>query len=646
MKKTLLLAVLPLVLLAAGNTAVRLPQNEMLYDADGDKLAENLELLIAETQEPLPVIVTLNQAATQVAVADLESTFGFAASCRWNIIPGFAATLTPAQIQTLARLQQVKQIEYDNPVQTCMCTASYSFGVTKARADFGVDGDRDGNKDSYTRDDVVIAVIDCGIDANHCDLNGGKVIGWQDFVNGKPDPYDDNSHGTHCASICAGSGDACPAYTGVAPAAALVGVKVLNWLGSGPMSAVISGVDWTVANKDVYGVDIISMSLGSGGSSNGTDALCVACNNAVAEGIVVCVAAGNSGPGQYSIGSPAAAEDVITIGAMADCGEKGFYLADFSSRGPTADGRIKPDVCAPGVDITAALANTKFLHIKMSGTSMATPFAAGEAALVLDANPSMTPAEVKNCLESTCQNWGPKGKDIDYGYGRTRAHKAVKVAGGFSGKGPAHPEHARRTGEINEEGKFDVWKVCVNSIEFPFAVTMILPYWPGTPDFALYLLNPLGIPVAFSTGAERQEEIGFQPLLPGNYRLCVRAKEGVGPYLLDFSCANASSATLVHDNYLDPDKKVSTQAGNDIPVAEVRAQQIGQGRASFELSLIQAEQVSLRLHDATGRVVRSTELAGSRGRNRVEFSGLSAGVYFYQVESRSLSDAGKITVLR
>src|SRR5690606_17147010 len=150
-----------------------------------------------------------------------------------------------------------------------MQTANHWSGTEKARADFGITGDRDGNQNSYSKDDVVIAVIDTGIDANHVDLSGGKVSGWRDSVNNRTSPYDDQGHGTHVAGIAAGSGDGNAAYKGVAPGAALVGIKVLDRNGSGTMSNVIAGIDWAISNKDTYGIDIINMSLGTTGSSDG-----------------------------------------------------------------------------------------------------------------------------------------------------------------------------------------------------------------------------------------------------------------------------------------------------------------------------------------------------------------------------------------
>lgn len=99
-----------------------------------------------------------------------------------------------------------------------------------------------------------------GIDAGHVDLQN-KVIGWKDVVGSKPSPYDDHGHGTHCSSIAAGAGLGDPRYKGVAPGAALVGVKVLDQNGSGSLSGVAAGVDWVVTNKDAYNVRVISMTF-------------------------------------------------------------------------------------------------------------------------------------------------------------------------------------------------------------------------------------------------------------------------------------------------------------------------------------------------------------------------------------------------
>jgi serine protease AprX len=209
------------------------------------------------------------------------------------------------------------------------------------------------------------------------------------------------------ASIAAGSGAASEGkYRGVAPEATLYAAKVLDAGGGGTMSGVMAGIEWAVDQ----GVHVINLSLGSDESCDGTDALSTLCDEAVRQyGIVVCVAGGNAGPRAGTIGSPGCARWVITIGAVNDSDQ----IASFSSRGPTADGRVKPDLVFPGVDIVAAQASGTALgtviapgYVQLSGTSMATPHAAGSAALLLQAERSITPNQVKWALLTTAVQLG------------------------------------------------------------------------------------------------------------------------------------------------------------------------------------------------------------------------------------------------
>ena len=275
---------------------------------------------------------------------------------------------------------------------------------------------------------VKIAILDTGIDANHPDfyfLNGtSKIIGATSFT-GEP-ITDGYGHGTHCASIAAGTGAASASqYVGVAPGAALLNVKVLDNTGEGLESWIISGIQWAVDNK----ANILSMSFGSSDGGSGSDPLSTTVNWATNQGAVCVVAAGNSGSEMYTIGSPGVADLAITVGAST----KTDIIAGFSSRGPTSDYRIKPDVVAPGVDIVAARASGTSMgtpvsqyYTKASGTSMATPHVAGAVALLLDAHPSWNPKRVEMTLGNYAQDIG--GSVLDQGTGRIDVCKAANAS--------------------------------------------------------------------------------------------------------------------------------------------------------------------------------------------------------------------------
>src|SRR5262249_37531949 len=152
----------------------------------------------------------------------------------------------------------------------CMNTATDSFGVQNVRNQFKLTGDGDGNPMTYSSSDVVIGIIDTGIDGSHPDLKG-KTLYWKDFINGRKDPYDDEGHGTHVAGVAAGSGKSNRLYTGVAPGAALAVFKVLNSSGSGNVSDGIAAIDQAISLKSRYNIRILNLSLAVGGTSSGTD---------------------------------------------------------------------------------------------------------------------------------------------------------------------------------------------------------------------------------------------------------------------------------------------------------------------------------------------------------------------------------------
>ncbi len=284
---------------------------------------------------------------------------------------------------------------------------------------------------------VVIAILDTGIDASHPDFyfpNGTSKIILSISTVPDEDPEDRYGHGTHVAGIAAGTGRASGGlYTGVAPGALLMNIKVISDEGFGMVSWIIAGIEAAVEN----GADVINLSLGGGLNGDGSDPLSMAVDWAVDQGVVVVAAAGNDGPDYYSLGSPAVANKAITVGAT----YKNGTLVDFSSRGPTGDLRVKPDVLAPGVDIIAPLARDSLFeralgdekipgdggdYIAVSGTSMAAPHVAGVAALVKHARPDLSALEIRSLIISTAD---PVDDDLfSYGLGLVDAVDAINAS--------------------------------------------------------------------------------------------------------------------------------------------------------------------------------------------------------------------------
>lgn len=356
--------------------------------------------------EPLRVIIRFRD--PQVGRGLLAATLEATQVRHFELVPASALIAPPSLVQELARDPNVEVIWEDLPVHTML---DFSVPHIQVPAVWG-EGRRGRG--------VTIAVVDTGIDEAHPDFTG-RIVATQAF--GSPTPHDGNGHGTHVASIIAGDGRASNGrYVGVAPEASLLAAKVLRDDGSGFMSDVMAGVEWAVQR----GARVINLSLGSDGSCDGTDALSVTCDAAVGRGVVVCVAAGNAGPAPRTVGSPGCARNVITVGASTD----NDAIASFSSRGPTKDGRVKPDIVFPGHNIIAARAQGTSMgspvdqfYTSASGTSMATPHCSGAVALMLEAEPTLAPLAVKQRLMSAAVNLGLDANT--QGAGRADVYAAV-----------------------------------------------------------------------------------------------------------------------------------------------------------------------------------------------------------------------------
>ncbi len=314
-------------------------------------------------------------------VVDELEDLGVTVRYEYELIDAVAVEMVPALLETVEDVPGVEAVEDDAVIEPVLVQSTSQINAQQVWDGHGETGDG-----------VVIAVLDTGI-AEHDDLE--NVVDRQDFT-GEGDG-DEHGHGTHVASTAAGSGAASAGtYRGVADGADLMDVKVLDRTGAGHMSDAIAGMEYATGN----GADILSLSIGASIPCDGNDAMSLAADTVVERGVVVVAAAGNSGPAAGTITSPGCAENVITVGAV----DATDSTAAFSSRGPTADGRAKPDVVAPGVLIGAA--SNDGGYTTKSGTSMATPHVAGVAALLLAADPGLSPERVKTVVMETAADIG------------------------------------------------------------------------------------------------------------------------------------------------------------------------------------------------------------------------------------------------
>ncbi|MEV7488283.1 S8 family serine peptidase [[Kitasatospora] papulosa] len=267
---------------------------------------------------------------------------------------------------------------------------------------------------------TTVAVLDTGIDATHPDVKD-RVKQSRSFVPGE-EVVDGNGHGTHVASTIAGSGAASDgANKGVAPAADLIVGKVLSNEGSGADSGIIEAMEWAKAE----GADVVSMSLGSSIPDDGGDPMAQAVDALSADGGPLFVIAAGNAYGAGTIGSPGSAASALTVAAV----DKQDRRADFSSMGPLVRSYgLKPDLSAPGVDINAAASRSvpgiDGMYQSMSGTSMATPHAAGAAAVLKQRHPEWSGQRIKDALMSSSKLL-PDHTPYEQGTGRLDVKAAV-----------------------------------------------------------------------------------------------------------------------------------------------------------------------------------------------------------------------------
>ena len=339
--------------------------------------------------------------------------------------------------------------------------AGMTENITKVNAD-------DVWSTGYTGDGVIVAVIDSGVNYNHVDIANNLWDGGAEFPNhgyntyeGNNDPMDKFGHGTHCAGTICGDGTS-GTKTGIAPKATLMCVKSVSDEGTGTAHNINSGMEWAVEHN----ADVLSMSLGvTIPSISEKTMLRRSCVTALELGIVASVAAGNYGANDYMLIKPVPNNVIIPGGCPppwlspeqeVNAGELSCVVsvgavdyndapADFSSIGPvtwedtdfndypysannTVDsiGLIRPDICAPGVSIVSLDYSSNNGHTSMNGTSMATPCVAGIMCLMLEKDPSLTPADICRILETTSVRLS-ESKNNKTGTGRVDALAAINA---------------------------------------------------------------------------------------------------------------------------------------------------------------------------------------------------------------------------
>jgi serine protease AprX len=357
---------------------------------------------------------------------------------QFHLIDGLAAVIPAAVEPVLAALPgitvtpDVSVNVQANPPSTGPHTPSDVFLQQTGATQLAAAGDTGGG--------VTVAVLDTGID-NLPDFSG-RLVGGVDLT-GENNPFqDDYGHGTFVAGLIAGNGASSSGqYSGEAPGADLVSIKVAGASGTTDLVKLILGLQWAVDHRSSYGIKVLNMSLGyQPTTSTVLNPLDQAVQAVWGSGIAVVTSAGNAGPFNGTILSPGDDPLVITVGALDDMASpsvSGDEMTDFSSAGPTSpDGWVKPDLvtsgrsvvslAAPGSTVydanpSARVGSANFVG---SGTSFSAAITSGAAALVLADDPGLSPNQLKARLLGTT-NPGPAGNPFVDGHGALNAYAAA-----------------------------------------------------------------------------------------------------------------------------------------------------------------------------------------------------------------------------
>ena len=442
----------------AGVQAAAAPRDSVPHAADARLDSVLIDRAHAGGGTSKVIIQTSEGGSAEPAIADCLGAPG----ARFTTLSAQVAEVPDSCLERLALHPAVRSISVDRDVTgSLQRTTRAAVGAAWVAEHLGFDGAG-----------VGVAIIDSGVAAWHDELGANRIVHFADFVARQTQPYDDYGHGTHVAGIIAGSGqNSRGSRRGMAPGAHLVVLKALDGAGDGNVSQVIAAVDYAVRNRNTYNIRIVNLSVAAPVyESYNTDPLTQAVRRAVDAGIVVITAAGNlgrdgAGVTQYGgITAPGNAPWVLTVGASDDKGTPDVSddtVAPFSSRGPAlVDGSAKPDLVAPGVAIESlgdpgsllyqarpsarrwgTVRTASEPYLALSGTSMAAPIVSGAVALMLQANPSLTPENVKAILQATAVSSG-RYDQLTQGAGFLNARAAVEMARALAAEPPPPEQEA------------------------------------------------------------------------------------------------------------------------------------------------------------------------------------------------------------
>jgi serine protease AprX len=389
------------------------------------------------------------------ALASLRG--GIAGVLKRDLGQAVAIEVNDAQLEALQRNPLYSHISGDLPVVADMAiTNKVTAATTVWQGTPGILGLL--GTPGHTGTGIGVAILDSGI-ATHTALDTRVAVHVNQVLDEPGVTGDPFGHGTHLAGIIGGNRTAATYVTtafsgGSAPSVRLIDVRVLGSLGSGRTSDVIAGIDWVIDNRLAYNIRVINLSLGHAVTEpSATDPLCQAVVRAVAAGITVSVSAGNYGltstgaPVLGGITSPGNSPAALTVGALDTHGTldtSDDTVAPYSSKGPARyEIVVKPDVVAPGTRVVSLEAQNSYLsktypqwhiagtaknaYMRLSGTSMSTAVVSGGAALLLNAYPSLTPAQVKMAMQMGAR-FMPEAGLVGAGAGSVNFAQSLKIA--------------------------------------------------------------------------------------------------------------------------------------------------------------------------------------------------------------------------